>query len=354
MNASEALARVPKADLHVHQEATRYLDLVLADREGREPYDWAAWRRELAAAVPPGKERLQRIGSMQPVPLDHDADEELFVARFAALMRDHAAAGARYVEIRCGGEVATREDFMPLFRRAEQQVRADYPLLHAEALAIVIHAGQDPERSDAFADDCIRAAGEGLAGIDFLYAPYDTEADWAPMYRLAERFADAGLGITAHAGELSTANIAAAARMPGLTRIGHGVHAAADPELLRLLVDRGVTLECALTCNDFFGVLPELDEHPLLRLVEAGVAVTLATDNPVQLGTTIEREYAFAGALGMSIDQLTGFSRNAIQAAFTSPERKAAILADLDACSDQARLEDHQVDGAAASKPSFS
>lgn len=329
MKPSETLARLPKADLHVHQEATRYLDLVLAEREGREPYDWAAWRRELAA-VPPGKERLQRIGSTQPVPLDHDEDEELFVARFAALMRDHAEAGAHYVEIRCGGEVATREGFMPLFRRAEAQVRADHPHLHAEALAIVILAGQEPALLEAFADDCIRAAGEGLAGIDFLYAPYDTEADWAPMYRLAERFAAAGLGITAHAGELSAANIAAAARMPGLTRIGHGVHAATDPELMRLLVDRGITLECALTCNEFFGVLPELAEHPLLRLVEAGVAVTLATDNPIQLGTTIEREYAFAAALGMSDAQLHGFTRNAIRAAFTSDERKRAILAELD------------------------
>ncbi|SDK53047.1 adenosine deaminase [Glycomyces sambucus] len=264
---------------------------------------------------------------MQPVSIDHDADDELFTGRFVALMRDHAAAGACYVEIRCGGEIATRDGFMSMFRQAEQQVRADYPRLHAEAMAIVIGAGQDPERANAFADSCIRAADEGSAGIDFLYSPYDAEADWAPMYRLAERFADAGLGITAHAGELSTANIAAAANMPGLSSIGHGVHAALDPELLRLLVDRGVTLECALTCNEYFGVLPDLEEHPLL--VEAGVAVTLATDNPIQLGTTIEQEYAAAAELGLSMDQLTGITRNAIQAAFTSDERKSAMLDEL-------------------------
>jgi adenosine deaminase len=326
MTTSDALARLPKADLHVHQEATRYLDIILAEREGRDPYDWAAWRRRLAAEVPPGKERLQQIGSMQPVSIDHDADDELFIGRFAALMRDHAAAGACYVEIRCGGEIATRDGFMSMFRQAERQVRAEYPRFHAEAMAIVIGAGQDRERADAFADACIRAAHEGLAGIDFLYSPYDSEADWAPMYRLAERFAAAGLGITAHAGELSTANIAAAANMPGLTRIGHGVHAASDPELLKLLVDRGVTLECALTCNEYFGVLPELEEHPLLRLVEAGVAVTLGTDNPIQLGTTIEQEYTRAAELGLSLDQLTGFTRNAIEAAFTSDGRKATML----------------------------
>jgi adenosine deaminase len=130
---------------------------------------------------------------------------------------------------------------------------------------------------------------------------------------------------------VSTANIAAAVRTPGLTRIGHGIHAAADPELMHLLRESGVTLECALTCNDYFGVLPEIDGHPLPRLVEAGVAVTLATDNPIQLSTTIEQEYAAAASLGMSATQLAGFTRNAIHAAFTSPERKAAMLDELDA-----------------------
>lgn len=328
MIAPDSLKRLPKADLHVHQEATRYLDLILAEREGRAPYDWAAWRRRLAAEVPPGGERLRHIGSVQPVGLEHDADDELFVARFAALLRDHAAAGAWYVEIRCGGEVVTREGFMSMFRQAEERVRADHPRLRAEVLAIV-GAGQDPAAVDAFADGCVRAAAEGLAGVDFLYTPYDTEADWKPMYRLAERFAEAGLGITAHAGELSTANIAAAARMPGLTRIGHGIHAAVDPELARLLVDARVTLECALTCNEYFGVLPDLERHPLSLLVEAGVAVTLATDNPVQLSTTIEREYAAAAGLGIGVDQLVGFTRNAIEAAFTSSERKSAMLGEL-------------------------
>ncbi|MFY7070166.1 hypothetical protein ACOQFV_30280 [Nocardiopsis changdeensis] len=337
MNPPEPLALLPKADLHVHQEATRYLDLVLAEREGREPYDWAAWRRRLAAEVPPGRERLLRIGSTQPVPLALDADDELFVARFAALMRDHAAAGACYVEVRCGGDVVTRDGFMSLFRRAERQVRAEYPRLRAEALAILVHGARDPRQTAAFAEGCVRAADEGLAGVDFLYTPYDTEADWTPMYRLAERFAEAGLGITAHAGEVSTANIAAAAAMPGLTRIGHGVHAAADPELMRLLADRGVTLECALTCNAYFGVLPEVDGHPLTRLVEAGVPVTLATDNPVQLGTTIEREYALAAGLGLGPERLADLTRNAIRAAFTSDERKAAMLAEL-AEAERARL----------------
>jgi adenosine deaminase len=321
----ESLAGLPKADLHVHQEATRYLDLILAEREGREPFDWATWRRELAAEWPPGRPRLQWVGSVLPVPIELDADEELFVARFAALMRDHARSGAWYVEIRCGGDVVLRDGFMELFRRAERQVQADHPSLRAEALAIVVG-----DEADEFVDRCVRLAAEGLAGVDFLYAPYHEEADWTPRYRWAAKLADAGLGITAHAGELSTANIAAAARMPGLTRIGHGVHAASDPALMELLVERGITLECAPTCNEFFGVNPILDEHPLVVLVEAGVTVTLATDNPVQLSTDIGQEYALAASLGLSETQLADVTRNAVRASFTSSERKEAMLAALD------------------------
>lgn len=327
----ESLAGLAKADLHVHQEASRYLDLVLAEREGRQPFDWAAWRRQLAADVPPGKERLRWIGSTNPVPLEsYDHDDELFVARFAALLRDHAEQNAHYVEVRCGGDVVLRDGFMTLFRRAERHVQADHPWLRAEALAIVVDDGTAPGQLDEFAEGCVRAAGEGLAGVDFLYSPYHEEADWTYRYQLAERFAEAGLGITAHAGEVSTANIAAAARTPGLTRIGHGVHAAGDPALLELLVERDITLECALTCNEFFGVLPELSEHPVRRLSRAGVAITLATDNPIQLGTNIGKEYGRAAAVGFGLDELAGLTRNAIRASFTAPSRRRAMLDELD------------------------
>ena len=322
---TDALAALAKADLHVHQEQTRYLDIVLAEREGREPYDWAAWRRELAATVPAGRERLAYVGSFHPVPQALDADDDLFVARIAALLRDHARQNATYVEIRCGGEVAHRVGFRELFRRAEREVQAEYPRLRAEAIAVIVEFAL--EDVDAFVDRCLEV--EGLAGVDFLYEPYHEEASWTERYRRAERIASAGLGITAHAGELSPANIAAAARMPGLTRIGHGIHAATDPALMDLLVARGVTLEVAPTCNEYFGVLPSLPEHPLLTLVRAGVRVTLATDNPVQLSTDIGQEYARAAAIGLTHSQLVDVTRTAIEASFTTPERKRELLEDV-------------------------
>ncbi|GAA2759929.1 hypothetical protein [Actinopolymorpha rutila] len=129
---------------------------------------------------------------------------------------------------------------------------------------------------------------------------------------------------------MSTADLAAAVRTPGLTRIGHGVHAAYDPSLIQLLLDRGVTLEVALSCNELFGVLPTAEKHPLPTLLAAGVPVTLATDDPVQVGTTIDAEYAAATQLGLDTGQLLRITRNAVQAAFTTEERRTELLRHVD------------------------
>jgi adenosine deaminase len=188
---------------------------------------------------------------------------------------------------------------------------------------------EDPEHLEQVLGACLDAAREGLAGVDMLYEPYDTEAEWEAMYRAAARAADAGLGVTAHAGEFSPANIVAALRTPGLTRIGHATCAARDEQLLEALAESGVTVECSLSCNVVLGAAPSYEAHPLRRFVERGIPVALCTDDPVQMCTTIGREYAIAAALGFSLDELLGFTRSAVRAAFTTPERKAALLAEL-------------------------
>jgi adenosine deaminase len=245
-----------------------------------------------------------------------------------ALLEEAARDGAVLVEVRCGGETALRPDFMVLFREAERRVQERYPRLRAEAIAPLL-LWYEPERLERVFAACLRAAREGLRGIDLLYRPYDAEADWSVAARLAERAAEAGLGVTAHAGEFSTANIAAAARLPGLTRIGHATFAAADPRLLALLAERGVTVECSLSSNVVLGAVPSYEAHPIRRFLDAGIPVALGTDDPVQLCTTIGREYAIAASLGFTPRELLGFTQSAVRAAFTTPERRAALLAEV-------------------------
>jgi adenosine deaminase len=334
-----SIAALPKADLHLHQEAMPRLERLAARRLGRSAYDWRAHARRVLDGTPPGFGRLTAIYAPDPdldlggVPA---SDPENCVAMVADILEEGAADGAVLVEVRFGrlGCGTSPPDFMPLFREAERRVRRRYPRLRAEAIAY-LSVRDDPallRAEEQRLDACIRAARAGLGGVDFRVDPYDTEADpalWAVAYRWAERAAAAGLGVTVHAGEFSPANLAAALRVPGLSRLGHAVYAAADPRLLEALAASGATVECSLTSNVVLGAAPSYEAHPIRRFVESGIPVTLNTDLPVHACTTIGREYAIAAALGFSPAELLAFTRNAVRASFASAERRAALLDEL-------------------------
>ncbi len=328
------IAALPKADLHIHAEADARLDRLIARRQGQQPYDWCDWAGRLRRETPPGMPRLVRMGNARRLDREItealDAEPENFVARVVDLLEEGAAEGAVLVEVRFGRATVFRPDFMRLFRAAEQHVREQYPRLRAEAIVSGVMptgSAQDEQLLRA----CENAAADGLAGIDLLPDPYDAEADWRPVYRWAERAASMGLGITAHAGEFSRVNLAAAMRVPGLSRLGHAVAAAADRRLLEELARMGLTLECPLTCNVILGAVDSYGAHPIRRFVECGIPVALCTDDPVRVCTTIGREYAAAAAIGFPQAELFGFTRNAVRASFASAARRRELLNELHA-----------------------
>ncbi|MFD0558861.1 adenosine deaminase [Stackebrandtia endophytica] len=319
---------LPKADVHLHEEWSPRLDRVLANRNGTTPFDWATWRAELQENVPAGLARLQQLSRVSPAPVEADTDAAFF-QRVVDTLTESAESGSHYTELRFGNDTVLRPGFMRMFRDAEAQVRQRHPRFRAEAIISVL-MWYEPRRLYRIIDACEAAADDGLAGIDILYVPYAAEADWRTARHVVGLARDAGLGITVHAGEFSPANIAAVAGIDGVTRIGHATHAAADPRLLSLLVERDITVEVCLTANLLLGAVAGLADHPLPRMLDAGVKVALGSDNPVQFGSTIEEEYHLAAELGLSMEQLTDLTRNAVRAGFTTPERKADLLADLD------------------------
>jgi adenosine deaminase len=328
LTPSPALGAMPKVDLHLHQEVGPRLDRVLAAREGRPAYDWRGWAGDLITSTPPGMSRLDLLSSVFPAPREAGFEDENFIARLEDLFEEAAAAGAVLVEVRCGNDTVLRPQFMALFREAERRTRTRYPALHASAVVTLL-LWLEPARLETIVVACIAAARDGLAGVDLLYRPYDVEVDWTPAHKIAAGLADAGLGITAHAGEFSAANIEAALETPGLTRLGHAVHAACEPKLLDLIAARGATIECCLTCNVLLGAVPSYEEHPIRRFLEHGIPVALGTDNPVQLGTNIGREYAVASALGFTEADLLALTTNAIRAAFAPAALRAELVADV-------------------------
>jgi aminodeoxyfutalosine deaminase len=141
-----------------------------------------------------------------------------------------------------------------------------------------------------------------------------------PAEWFAESFAfakSAGLRLTAHAGEsMGPESVWAALRL-GAERIGHGIAAARDPELMRHLRERDIPLEICITSNLVTGVVARIEDHPVRRLYDAGVPITLNTDDPAMFGCTLAEEYLLAARqFGFSESELRGIAENGFRYAF--------------------------------------
>jgi adenosine deaminase/aminodeoxyfutalosine deaminase len=141
----------------------------------------------------------------------------------------------------------------------------------------------------------------------------DEKAGPAGLFAEAYRYArDAGMRLTAHAGETDGPDSIRAALAIGAERIGHGIRAADDADLLRQLRKEGIPLEISITSNIKAGAVRSLAEHPLRRIVDAGVAVTLNTDDPGIFETTLEDEFRIAREVcGLTEAEIAEAVRNA-------------------------------------------
>ncbi|QDC00644.1 adenosine deaminase [Mesorhizobium sp. 8] len=189
------------------------------------------------------------------------------------------------------------------------------------------HAGVEAvEKAARFAARCGNAlvTGFGMAGDERV-------GDLEDYVRAFEIAREAGLGITVHAGELvGWESVAAALDHIRPARIGHGVRAVENPNLVRRIAEKGVVLECCPGSNIALGVFPDFAGHPLPELKRAGCKVTLNSDDPPYFHTSLKREYDI-GREHFSMDDkaLTAITRTAIEAAFVDRKTKAALLVRL-------------------------
>ena len=153
-------------------------------------------------------------------------------------------------------------------------------------------------------------------------------ADYARAFDIAR---EAGLGITIHAGEVCGAfSVRDAVDLVRPTRIGHGVRAIEDAELVRRLADLGTVLEVCPGSNIALNVFDDFASHPLRRLKEAGVRVTISSDDPPFFKTSLEREYALASsAFGFKDAEIDSMTRTGLEAAFVDEETRTTLLARL-------------------------
>lgn len=153
-------------------------------------------------------------------------------------------------------------------------------------------------------------------------------ADYAPAFDIAR---EAGLGLTIHAGEFGGPDsVADALDLVRPSRIGHGVRAIEDTDLVRRLADLGTVLEVCPGSNIALGVFADYESHPLTRFIAAGVRVTLNADDPPFFHTTLAMEYQRAAdVFGLSREAILATTRTSIEAAFIDGETRARLLARL-------------------------
>jgi adenosine deaminase len=140
---------------------------------------------------------------------------------------------------------------------------------------------------------------------------------------------EAGLGMSIHAGEAGGPDsVREALDLTGTTRIGHGVRSVEDPELVARLAESGVHLEICPTCNVQTNAVTSYESHPVERLRQAGVPVSISTDTRAVTDVRLTQEYErLAASFGWTSSEVAQANRDALAAAFAPAEVKARIAA---------------------------
>jgi adenosine deaminase len=316
---------IHKAELHVHLEGTAPPDLIrrLAERNGmpvpdgvfatpeRFAYtDFLDFLRtyDLAASV------IRTGDDYRDVTYEYLArcarDETVYVELTAS--PDHAALVGLSDEEHLDGIARGIDD-------AREELGIEGRILIScvrnfgveQALRVARYAAEHPHPY---------VVGFSMAGDEENFPA----GDYAEAFRIA---ADAGLGCTVHAGEWAGAESVRAGLGLPVTRIGHGVRAIEDPALVEELAERGVVLECCPTSNVVLGAFASYEDHPLPRLREAGVRVTLGSDDPPYFGASIGGEYEICEQrFGFDESDLREITETALEAAFCEKTLKNRLI----------------------------
>ena len=137
----------------------------------------------------------------------------------------------------------------------------------------------------------------------------------------------------AHAGEEEPpAYVREAVELLGVERVDHGIRAVEDPDVLALLVERGIALTVCPLSNVRLRAVPDLAAHPIRALLDAGVQVTVNSDDPAYFGGYVGDVFqGLRDALGLTDGQAAALARNSVDASFAGTERKRAIHAEITA-----------------------
>lgn len=333
MPARYPLPHFPVVELHRHLDGNVRLETVLdlARRHGVElPASTPEELRPHVQVIDPTPDLLgflAKFDVLRRVMVDLDA-----VARIAREnVEDAAAEGIDHIELRFSP--AFIADYYDLEPRAVAETVCATVAEAAARLPVtvkligIISRTYGPEQAWVEVEAALACRPGGIVALDLAGDELGYPGElFVEHFRHAR---DGGLRVIAHAGEAAGADsVRQALDDLGAERIGHGVRAVEDPALLERLAAERVPLEVCPTSNVQTSTVGSYREHPLGRLLAAGIVATLNTDDPSISGIDLPHEYRVArDELGLGAAELATLQRNALAAAFLDDAERAELLA---------------------------
>jgi aminodeoxyfutalosine deaminase len=321
------LRRLPKAELHLHLEGTIAPETLveLSRRHDPEPLTLAQ-----AEALYQYTDFTGFLMAFKAVSdrLRTPEDYELITYRMAEQL---AAQGIVHAEVYVAVGVIYfwgRSEFEPLFagmERARLLAERDFGLSLFWIFDAVRHFGVEPaarvfRKAAEMRREYPSIVGIGIGG--------DERRGPAELFRdLYSEARDAGLHLTVHAGEAVGPESIWGALNLGAERLGHALTAIEDPELVHVLAERQIPVEICMTSNLRTGCCARLEDHPVRQYFDAGLLVTLNSDDPAMFGSNLEGEFLLAHQeFGFTEDHLRELAANSIEASFLPAEQKVRWL----------------------------
>jgi aminodeoxyfutalosine deaminase len=324
------LRAAPKAELHVHLEGSiRPATLLTLAARNHVPLPATTEAGLRAWFVYRDFDHFIEMYVACTKCLRTTEDYELVVYEFGAEMaRQHV----RYAEVTFSPSTnwvfgVPQEVWFPGLTRGRARARADFGV-EINWVFDIVRSWTDESRTVPTADYTTRVAIEGMAdgvvalglGGSEVGRPPEPFAPWF------ERARAAGLHSDPHAGEMAgPESIWGALRALGAERIGHGVRAIEDSALVAYLAAHGIPVEISPTSNIRLGVYADLAAHPLRRLHDAGVIVTVNSDDPPLFNTTLNDEVALLrDSFGLSVAAIDEILLNGVRCAFLPAAQRQA------------------------------
>lgn len=249
-------------------------------------------------------------------------------------VEDAARDNVRYMELRFTPVALSRAERFPLNEVMDWVIAASQAAALEFNTVVRLIPSVNRHESPELAEQVVWLAAErrdaGVVGVDL--AGNEAEFSSEPFFAIFREARQAGLPLAVHAGEWGpAANVRQAIEQLGAARIAHGVRVLEDASVTALARERSIPFEVCVTSNYQSGVVPQPGSHPLPRMLEAGLIVTVNTDDPSVSRITLSHEYqVVCDDLGVSTDALRGAILAAGAAAFLPPSERQALLTTLE------------------------